>query len=1185
MNIHFGRVKDLLQVFDFKKVFVEELGWSNPSKGLRQTTFAAKPIELTRKPIAELAGFVVFEVEAADGSIPDAKGRAAAHKVIGGLHHEHVLVFVDKPRKKSVWSWIHHKDGRDQPRTHYYFSGQPGDLFIGKLGALMFDLGDFDAEGNVSIRAVAERVRAALDVEKVTRDFYKKFKEQHDSFFAQVRGIADDRQRAWYVSVLLNRLMFIYFLQKKGFLDRGRLDYLQERLTWSGDKLGADRYFSAFLKLLFFEGFAKPEKHRSTDARACLGHIRYLNGGLFLPHRVELENTAIDVPDGAFESLFALFDSYSWHLDDTPGGDDSTISPDVLGYIFEKYINQKSFGAYYTRPEITEWLCEQTIHRAVLDRLNLPGGVELALPDGSPARFDDVPDLLLNLTPDLCRQLLHVVLPSLSVLDPACGSGAFLVAALKTMRGLYGAVVGAVKLGGDRKLKAEVALWEGEHPSLEYFLKKRVITDNLYGVDIMEEATEIARLRLFLALVSSASREEELEPLPNVDFNIMAGNSLVGLLRVKDQQFNRRGQQDLFAKTYRQLVDEKNRLVDSYRHATLYGDDLAHLRDDIEEKKNSARDGLNEILREDFIEMGIRFEQPTWDDKKNDVGKSQKRTLKIEDIRALLPFHWDYEFDDVMRRKEGFDVILANPPWEVFKPGAKEFFEDYSDVVSKNNMRIEDFEKEQERLLKQPEIRRAWLDYLARFPHLNGYYRNAEQYANQVSVIAGKRSGTDINLYKLFVEQCLNLLHSGGQLGLVVPGSLYSDMGATKLREVLLGENTLHALFGFSNERYLFEGVHHSFKVCLLHATKGGNTARFATAFRINPREAIDAHHLAEFLRDRREHLEITPGFVRKTSPDSLSVMELKSAVDVAVVEKMLLFPMLGDEVDGAWKVELCREFHVTDDRALFKANPGPDRLPLYEGKMIQQYDCRFSEPRKWVDEKEAQDALRPARVRRAHQAAQQYGVEVDEANLARFSLDKEAFRFAFRQVTRNSDTRSMICAVLPPGVVAVDTLLLLRPFAHEVAAKALVETLSLPPQVMLYVVAVFNSFVVDWLLRQRISAHASMFYVHQIPMPRLTEADPRLAPIAIRAAKLTCTTPEFDALAKAAGLGSHKKGVTDPEGRAQLRAEIDGLVAHLYGLTEEEFAHVLRTFPVVPEPVREAARNAWRAVARGDVK
>ncbi len=1186
MSIDFRRVRDLLQGFDFQKVFIEELGWSNPPRGLRQSTFTAGTMELTRKPIAELSGFVVFEVTAASGEIPDAKARGSAHKVIGGLHHEHVLVFVDRERQKSVWSWVHRREGRDHQRTHFYFRGQPGDLFIGKLGAMMFDFGELDAEGHVPIVDVARKVRAALDIERVTRRFYKEFQEQHEALTEMVSGIADERQRRWYASVLLNRLMFIYFLQKKGFIDGGRLDYLQERLEWSRGELGQDRYFKDFLRLLFFEGFAKPEGKRSPEARARLGRIRYLNGGLFLPHRIEQENGEIDVPDRAFEGLYALFGRYTWHLDDTPGGEDNAMSPDVLGYIFEKYINQKSFGAYYTPPEITEWLCEQTIHRAVLDRVNLPEGMSLPLPDGTRERFTDVNDLMLHLTPALCRRLLHQVLPSLSVLDPACGSGAFLVAALKAMHGLYGAVVGAVKTSPDQALRAQVTEWEREHPSLGYFLKKRIITANLYGVDLMEEATEIARLRLFLALVASASKEEELEPLPNVDFNIMPGNSLVGLLHVKDEKFDRHGQQELFARTYRQLVDEKNRMVEVYRTTTTYAEELAQLRNEIEAKKNLARARLDEILRDDLSQdLGIRYEEPTWDDKKNDVGKSKKRPLKVADIAEQHPFHWDYEFDDVMRTKRGFDVVLANPPWDVFKPNAKEFFQDHSDVVTKNNMRIEDFEKEQKKLLDNPEIRRAWLSYLARFPHMNDFFRGAPQYKNQISVVGGKKAGTDINLYKLFVEQCLNLLRPGGQLGMVVPGGLYSDLGATKLRQILMGENSLHALFGFSNERYLFDGVHHSFKVCLLTATKGGATSRFDAAFRINPREAVDADHLADFLRDRREHIEVTPDFVRKTSPDSLSVMELKSPVDVAVVNKMLQHPMLGDDVEGAWKLDLCREFHVTDDKQLFRPEPGSSRLPLYEGKMIHQYEWRFSNPRYWVEQEEAEAALKSGRLRRAHLVARDRNIESEVAEQMRLSLDKDAFRLAFRQVARNTDARSMICAVLPPNVVANDTLLLNRPYVDKVHNKKMREEMALAPSVLLYVVALFNAFTIDWFLRQRISAHASMFYVYQLPIPRLTEADPRLPPIAVRAAKLTCTSPEFDDLAKAVGLGSHKKGVTDPEARARLRAEIDGLVAHLYGLTEEELAHVLRTFPVVPEPVREAARNAFRAVARGDVQ
>src|SRR5690606_24254782 len=123
----------------------------------------------------------------------------------------------------------------------------------------------------------------------------------------------------------------------------------------------------------------------------------------------------IEIPDRAFESIFELFRRWSWNLDDRPDGDPSTINPDVLGYIFEKYINQKACGAYYTPPEITEYLCEQTINRLILERINSP-----AMPGSAPARkFDSVQDMLMRLDSALCRELLFEVLPKLTLLDPA----------------------------------------------------------------------------------------------------------------------------------------------------------------------------------------------------------------------------------------------------------------------------------------------------------------------------------------------------------------------------------------------------------------------------------------------------------------------------------------------------------------------------------------------------------------------------------------------------------------------------------------------------------------------------------------------------------------------------------------------------------------------------------------------
>src|SRR5262249_37057094 len=160
-------------------------------------------------------------------------------------------------------------------------------------------------------------------------------------------------------------------------------------------------------------------------------------------------------------------------------GKPDEINPDVLGYIFEKYINQKEFGAYYTRPEITEYLCEHTIHQLILDRMN--ANAEVDIPGLPPARrYDSLPDLLLDLDAPNCRRLLYDVLPKLSLLDPACGSGAFLVAALKTLVNVYSAVTGRIEYLSDPSLRRWLEDTRKDHRSLNYHIKRKIITENLF---------------------------------------------------------------------------------------------------------------------------------------------------------------------------------------------------------------------------------------------------------------------------------------------------------------------------------------------------------------------------------------------------------------------------------------------------------------------------------------------------------------------------------------------------------------------------------------------------------------------------------------------------------------------------------------------------------------------------------
>ncbi|MDX9708036.1 MAG: hypothetical protein RBT64_00655 [Trichloromonas sp.] len=1180
------KTRDLLQRFDFKALFIEELGWSQPT-GKQAANFSHDGVSYERLQIAQLSGVVVFEIQATDGSMPDAKARAALHKEISQHHHENLLIFIDQKRTQSLWYWVKREGTKTFPREHLYVQGQPGDLFLSKLGAMVVDISELDATGTLPVTEVATRLKKALDIERVTKKFFRDFDKERLDFLNLIDGVQDDRLRRWYASVLLNRLMFICFLQKKGFLDGGNQNYLHEKLAASKATSGEDTFFSVFLKALFFEGFAKPEHERSPEARKLLGSIKYLNGGLFLPHTIEQTNPGIRIPDIAFANLFELFQRYSWNLNDTPGGKDDEINPDVLGYIFEKYINQKAFGAYYTRPEITEYLCERTIYKLILDKVNTPGipGVLAA------RRFDSIAELLLHLDADLCRELLLKVLPSLSLLDPACGSGAFLVAAMKTLINLYSAIIGRIKFLNDRNLTEWLKKVESEHKSIAYFIKKSIITDNLFGVDIMEEATEIAKLRLFLALVAAAQHVDELEPLPNIDFNILAGNSLIGLVHVDPAKFDAitatpanssstkkqdRGmvaeapaldfgsfsttERKDFAKEYRNqrtaetfshLLAEKNRLIDLFRHTAGYTDDLRALRDSIEEKKKEAIATLNKILLEEFNTLGIKFEEATWDAAKNKEGKPNKRALTIKDIEALHPFHWGYEFDEILNKRGGFDAIITNPPWEIFKPQAKEFFAEHSELVTKKTMTIEEFEKEQTKLMKDADIRAAWIEYQSRFPHVSLYYRGSRQYKNQISIVNGKKAGSDINLYKLFTEQCFNLLRQGGECGIVIPSGIYTDLGTKQLREMLFAETEITGLFCFENRKEVFEGVHRSFKFVVLTFAKGGGTASFPTAFMRH-----DVMELARFPKEGA--LEIPVELIKRLSPDSLSVMEFKNDLDVRIAKKMLKFPLLGERIEGVWNVGFTAEFHMTNDSHLFKTEPGKGRLPLYEGKIIWHFDNHFREHRYWVDEKAGR--------------AEFLGRSPDKGQ----KLDYQSYRLGFRDIAANTNERTMVSTIIPPAFHGnkLPTLKVYEEGNRVVRDKE-----------QIFLCAIWNSFVIDAILRMKVTTTLNFFYIYQLPVPRLTEKDPAFRPIVERAARLICTTPEFDDLAREAGIGSHKKGVTDPVERARLRAELDGLIAHLYGLTEEEFAYILTTFPLVADPVKIAAQNAYRDVERGLIK
>jgi len=283
--------------------------------------------------------------------------------------------------------------------------------------------------------------------------------------------------------------------------------------------------------------------------------------------------------------------------------------------------------------------------------------------------------------------------------------------------------------------------------------------------------------------------------------------------------------------------------------------------------------------------------------------------------------------------------------------------------------------------------------------------------------------------------------------------------------------------------------------------------------------------------------------------------------VDTYIAEKMSQFPLLGEALPDKWNVKFTREFDMTNDSHLFKQSAGEGRLPLYEGKMIHQFTHQWAgaSTRYWIDEKEGRKAVLGARGKDTGQV-----------------LDYQSYRLGFRDIASNTNERTLISTLIPPAFHGnkIPTVIIYE------EGKPLIDGAT-----QLFLCAVWNSFVIDALIRQRVTTTLNFFYLYQLPIPRLMKGDRFFEALVERAARLICTTPEFDELAREIGLGSHQAGATNEVERLRLRAEIDGMVAHLYGLTEREFEHVLDSFPLVSEPVILAAKNAYRDVERGYLK
>lgn len=747
---------------DFRGLFLAELGWNKPKGNPRLLPIVVDDTEYRFTCVAERSGLqvVVADVD----NIPTTSLARRIDAQLRKQAQDYIAIYkaTDISGHHAWIVPVKNVDKRDLVSIEYE-SPAKADFLLQKIDSITFDPAE-----TTTIVDVKEGVHRAFAVnsEKITKDFYSGFKKEHTAFAKFISGIDDNvavkenRNKQWYASVMLNRLMFCYFIQKKGFLD-GNVNYLREKLEWVRREQGENRFFGSFYKefltRLFADGLNAPL--HDSEFVAKFGRIPYLNGGMFDSHQIERDYADIDIADDAFISLFAFFDKWQWHLDTRVTASGRDINPDVLGYIFEQYINDRAaMGAYYTKEDITEYIGRSTILPFLFDRVggssksmgelfapggwvwkklqqsgdryifdavkqgytpdwreripaNIAVGLDTAKPDLLERRRDwntrtpepwvlpteiwretierlqrcdsilakihtgeitSVNDFItynldirtfaadLIATDDAPQAFVYNfydALRSVTVLDPTCGSGAFLFAAMNILEPLYYDCINRLELYPNKSEQSRAALDEIKakyRSNIHYFIFKSIILRNLYGVDIMAEATEIAKLRLFLKMVAVVDVDYRadnlgLDPLPDIDFNIRCGNTLVGYANEESVYADHQG--DLFAaQEYRDTIEtEMHKVAQTFKlfkQLQLTQDTDRH-EDSIKAKKEIRKrlTDLNDILNHHLHNATV-------------PGTPYSAWLK-----SHQPFNWIAEFYDIIHGNGGFDVIIGNPPY------------------------------------------------------------------------------------------------------------------------------------------------------------------------------------------------------------------------------------------------------------------------------------------------------------------------------------------------------------------------------------------------------------------------------------------------------------------------------------------------------------------------------------------
>ncbi|MFM2058976.1 MAG: hypothetical protein RLY71_3361 [Pseudomonadota bacterium] len=755
-------------------------------------------------------------------------------------------------------------------------------------------------------------------------------------------------------------------------------------------------------------------------------------------------------------------------------------------------------------------------------------------------------------------------LMDLKILDNACGSGHFLVEALNYLTDLAldrldsDASLQALVMQESAKIAKQLHFLNLDYqPDDAQILKRALLKRCIFGVDLNPFAVELARLSLWMDSFIFGT------PLSFIEHHVQHGNALLGASVKEFIAYNATEvqQNDLFVDNLSARFDELRGVMqelDAMRDTTaaeVEASKLLWIRS-IAPKLNLLSRALSFICtRRALLAEGNARGCEALSKTPNLLGdlfdESRTKTAALRQVETYARkyhfFHYEVAFPEAFSgSSKGFDVIVGNPPWDKTKFADTDFFPQYHS----NYRSLKNTEKAtvQKRLLESEHIATAYAAAMAAGDAVNEYFKDK-------SVFPLNKGLGDGNLFRLFVERNLGLLSPGGNLSYVLPSALMFEEGSTELRRHIFSACRLAFFHSFENNKGIFPDVHRSYKFASMQVV---NRA---------PSPADPAIDCAFYVLDPADlnnpamHVPYPLATVKALSPEQWALMELRDGGDLPILQKCYsAFPALS----ANW-LDFRRELHMTDDKDLFIEKEAPGLLPLYEGKMIWQYSHLFEKPQYWLNSVAFDERIHSKEL---HRMAQDLGVPKSELSQheANICFDRSLIRLAFRTIARDTDERTLIFALLPKNVGLGHSLFANAAKTYKLDPDGKLVSQPVPASRLLFALAWFNSLIGDWLARQMIQINVSLTYVYRLPMPQPTDAEIRanedFAQLAKNALLLTLAASwdDFKELAPVFSVAKHHVPAT-AKAKDQLRAQNDKIVARLYGITDAEFAHLLRSF------------------------